>query len=73
MVTWAGTEVVSPLPFSSSWLGVSQPKPFVYRLPAEIQLLLEKGKVDLNQPLTYLRPYPLVGTSIIYTVVIRRD
>ena len=46
--------------YHHSRLGVRRPKS-VYALPAE---------VDLQQPWTEFYPYPLVGTSIIFTVVI---
>jgi len=66
-------------------LGVSQPKPFVYASPAEIRLLLTKRErwifnnhgVILTLIMHYfyrgdLDPnYLMVGTSIIFTVVIR--
>ena len=32
--------------------------------------LIEKGEVDLEQPWSDFDPYPLVGNSIIFTMVI---
>ena len=48
------------------------PKPLVYTLTAKNSATLyEKGEVDLQQPWNDLNPYPVVGTSIIYTVVLQ--
>jgi len=73
---WDGTEVVfCCLPeFLGSWLGVNQPKPFVYRSPTRQKLsynLFKKGEVNFQYMWSGLDPNPLVRNSIIYRLVIQ--
>jgi len=60
------------LQFTSSgfWLGVSQLKPFIYTSPAvNLAIPNKQREVDLLQSWSDLNPPPLVGISIIYTLV----
>jgi len=61
-----------PFAFLGFLVGVNKPKPFVYTSPANNSTTLnENGGVNIWQPASDLDPnYPLVGPSIIFTMVI---
>jgi len=72
MVSCGSFEVIfSSFPQDPGWGSVNL-KHFVHASLAEnLASVLEKGGVDHQQPWCDIDPHPLVGASIIFTVVFR--